>query len=612
MRLTANLKEWHKTAGIKTRDAPHRARCGVPLRSLYVRDDLPPCRSVSASRSWRVAQRIDHPDNSIATNFINEDILNEVDILLLEWSSAVRQPRLPCIDVKGVSIACVDDFSTLIDGKHIPALALNAGAFSLPAAAILLAFQKNMGLELGIDPLGALASGGIFPVENEIGYMCDAAIYVAQHHSDTKAVGVKTAPYHLAGASDVHELAIAIATGKEYIEALLNTGFGINDACKQVAFTLSSDTDFFPQISKLRAARILWNRITEAFGASQESRIMHLNAESAHRFLTKHDPWTNIVRIASAGCAAGIAGVDALALHPFTYALGVADKDARRIARNIHFLLREEVMLGEGIDIAAGTWSIEALTYDMAQAAWEMFQEICKLGGVAEALRSGWLAERIREQREWRDEQIATGKARIVGINAHPYLEETPVSVCPVDAETRRSADARVLDGFETREAKLQAGEGKSFTRLIEHASGGACMGELAGLLGGGKREDCAPLPQIRESEPWESLRGKVMSFKVKHGALPEVFILESGTESRAHQFYVEDILKCAGLRVAGKGNFEHFKKSGAHFSATFENETVQLFSRDASFSLAFDSRSNFPKIFTNLYENLDKLESIP
>ncbi|MCY4031426.1 MAG: methylmalonyl-CoA mutase family protein [Hyphomicrobiales bacterium] len=612
MKPTANLKEWHKTAGIKTRDAPHRARCGVPMRSLYVREDLPPCGGAAASRSWRIAQRIDHPDNNIAAEFINEDIANEVDILLLEWSGAVRQPGLPCADVNGVSIACADDVSALIDDKHVTALALNAGAFSLPAAAVLLAFQKNMKLELGIDPVGALASGSIFPVENEIEYMCDAAIHVAQHHPDAKTVVVKTAPYHLAGASDVHELAVAIATGKEYIEALLNTGLGIDDACRQVVFTFSADTDFFPQISKLRAARILWNRVTEAFGAPQESRVMHLNAESAHRFLAKRDSWTNIVRIATAGCAAGIAGVDALALHPFTHALGVADKDARRIARNIHFLLREEAMLGEGTDIAAGTWSVEALTYDMAQAAWEMFQEICNLGGMTEVLRSGWLAERIREQREWRDEQIATGKARIVGINAHPYLEETPVSVCPVDVETRRSADARVLDGFETGESKLQAGEGRGFARLIEHASGGARMGELAGLLGGGRQEDCSPLPQMRESEPWESLRDKGVSFEAKHGALPGVFILENGTESRAHRAYVEDVLNCAGLRVAGEGSLDHFKKSGAHFSAALENESVQLLSKDGSLSLAFDSQSNLPKIFSNLYENLDKLEARP
>ena len=612
MEPTANLKEWYKAAGIETRDAPRRARCGVPMRSLYVREDLPLCGGMAANRSWRIIQHIDHPDNGSAAEFVNEDIANEVDILLLEWSSAVRQPGVFCADVNGVSVACVDDFSALFDGKRIPALALNAGAFSLPAAAVSLAFQKNLEFELGIDPLGALAGGGVFSFENEIEYMCDAAIHVGRHCSNTKTVGVKTALYHLAGASDVHELAIAVATGKEYMEALLNAGVGIDDACKQIAFTLNCDTDFFPQIAKLRAARILWSRVAEAFGAAKESRAMYLNAESAHRFLTKYDPWTNIVRIATAGCAASIAGVDALALHPFTHALGVADKDARRIARNIHFLLREEAMLGEGVDIAAGTWSIEGLTYDMAQAAWEMFQEICKRGGMAKALRSGWLAERIREQREWRMEQIATGKAHIVGINAHPHLEETPVSMCSIDAETRRRVDTHVLDGFETGESKLQAGEGRSFAQLVEHASGGARLGELAGLLGGGRREDCAPLPRMRESESWESLRDKGASFEAKHGALPGVFILENGAASRAHRARVEDILNCAGLRVAGEGSLEHFKKSGAHFSAALEDESVQLLSKDDSFSLAFDSQSDFPKTFSSLYENLNKLEARP
>ena len=610
MKPVANLKGWHKVADIETRDSPRRARCGVPMRLLYVREDLQPCGNVAASRSWRIVQRIDHPDNSVASEFINEDIKNEADVLLLDWSAAIRQPRLSCNSANGVSVACVDDLAALIGGEHVTALALNAGTFSLPAAAVSLAFRKNINIELGIDPLGALASGGVFSFENEIEYMCDAAIHVAQHHPNAKTAGVKTGSYHLAGASDVHELAIAIATGKEYIEALLSAGIDIDSACRQIAFTLNVDTDFFPQIAKLRAARVLWCRVAEAFGATKESRAMHLNAESAHRFLTKHDSWTNIVRTAAAGCAASIAGADTLALHPFTHVLGIANKDARRIARNIHFLLREEAMLDEGVDIACGTWSVEVLTRDVAQAAWEMFQEICKRGGLAKVLRSGWLAECIQEQREWRSGQIATGEARIVGVNAHPYLDEISVAVCSVDVDDRRRADVRILDGVGTGESRLQAGEGGSFAQLIERASDGACLGELAGLLGGGAREDCEPLPQMRESEPWELLRDKGASFEAQHGALPGVFLLEGDAVTRAHRAHVEDILNCAGLRVVGEGSLEHFKKSEAHFSVVFKDKLVQLLSKDDSFSLAFDSRSDFPKIFSSLYASLDKSEA--
>ena len=643
-----SLQDWLALAGVESRASERRTRCGIPMQSLYLREDISRTpvleKNLAASRPWRVGQTHDHPDINIAASMIDEDLKNDVDVLLLQWSQAVRQPSITSSDKGGISVACLDDLAKLLAAlkpsgdKETPMLALDAGAFAVPTAAMLLALWKQWGNSssqlsafLGIDPLATLAAGGGLSLEGELAAMSDAALYVSKHHPKVSALGVRTSVYHLAGASDVQELALAMASGKDYLETLLDAGMEVDAACAQLVFTLNADTDFFPQIAKFRAARILWSRITEAFGASEQARVMNLQGESALRFLTRYDPWVNIARSALAGCAATIGGADGLLLHPFTRALGVAEKDARRIARNTHFLLSEEALLGEVVDAAGDCWSVEALTHDMAQAAWALFQEICSKGGMATALRSGKVAAMLQEQREWRGAAIATASARIVGVNMHPSLAEESPAVCSISQETRDAADGRILKGFEAGKTA------KGFAELIEHAAKGASLGELAKMLGGAAEERITPLPQERESEAWERLRERSDS--------PKVFLLQSGAGEGAGQWRagVEDLLNCAGMQIVNSGYlnqnlkniFSDFKESTAEFALILDDgegegsvspemmEAAQQCSSagakgvwlwrkgvgiqgDGSpFSLLLDSKSDLPKTFASIYESL-------
>lgn len=671
---SVNLEEWLVAARVASPVRARRTRSGVGERYLYVGDDLKSLREIGewplpafparlGNRPWRVGQRQDHPDFAVVTEMIREDAANEVDLLLLEWSRSVRQCSLSEATLRpedrgGLSVACLDDLDFLLSplkpctdhGKSI-VLALDAGACALPAAALLIAWAdrwegiRDLRAYLGIDPFGTYASGSVLSPESELAYSKDAALYVAKHHSRVVALGVNTGVYHLAGASDVQELALAMATGAAYLQSLLEVGMEVDAACAQLVFTLNADTNFFPQIAKFRAARILWSRIAGAFGASQKGRIMNLQGESAMRFLTRFDPWINIARVATAGSAAVIAGVDGLLLHPFTRALGVAKNDARRIARNSHFLLSEEAILGEVLDAGGRTWSIEVMTHDMADVAWTLLQEITRQGGILAALSSGWVSDCIAEQRAWREREIATGAARIVGINVHPHLDEETPSVCSIDEEYRRKLDVGILAGMDEGRTRIQPGGGESFAKLIEQAGEGASLGKLRGLLATGNARKGTPLPQARESRQWEAVRYAGLSYKARYGNLPGVFFLKGSLGENSRQWIADigDQLNCAGMSNAGEMELtpeagdpvEMFLSSGALFAAFLldgkEGEVSSLWEAAHAvqrvgargvwlwlrgkntkgigepFSLVIDAGSNLPAAFTDIHESLDK-----
>lgn len=565
-----SLEAWRVAVGADAPPLPERTRCGVPLRHLHTEEDaerlrqsgeapFPPEALRGEGRGWRIGQRHNHPDLSAAAAMIRDDLENGVDFLLLEFSQTVkrRAPVTPSARERGgFALSSIADWEALLpEDMPLPTLALDAGASALPLASDLLAFAEKRGVSaewqafLGLDPLAAWVGGTSISPQAECAAAAEVARQAARERSGVRAFHVSTLPYHLAGVSDTQELAVSMASGCAYMDAMLAAGMGAEEASGQLLFTLQADTDFFPQIAKFRAARLLWRRVVQAFGVPPENTAMLLHGESAWRCLTRYAPHVNIPRIATAGWAAVIGGADGVLLHPFTAALGVADAEARRMARNMHFLFAEEAMAGERAAVAAGSWCVDALTHDLAESAWGLFQEIHRHGGMVECLRSGWMGEMAREQREWRAREIATGVAPIVGVNVHPHEEEATPAVCEVDAEMRRRADARALKDME---------------------KGGATASA-----------DTPPppsLPQARESEGWERARDRGVAFaKGNDGVLPPVFLVTGG-EGGGRRARVKDLLACGGMRIGGEAELTadvaaEFAKSGALFAIVMQGE---------------------------------------
>nr|BFE77690.1 hypothetical protein GCM10020093_002910 [Planobispora longispora] len=263
---------------------------------------------------------------------------------------------------------------------------------------------------------------------------------------------VDATPYHDAGGSDAEELGCSIATGVAYLRALTDGGLTLEQAFGQLEFRYAATADQFLTIAKLRAARRLWARVAEACGVSgaagsgsaqdgsaQDGSAQDGSGEAGRRaapgrqvqhavtssaMMTARDPWVNMLRTTVACFAAGVGGADAVTVQPFDARLGLPDAFSRRIARNTQSLLVEEAGVARVTDPAGGSFYAERLTEDLAVRAWEWFQEIERAGGMAAALDSGLVADRLAVTRERRAANIARRRDPVTGVSEFPNLTE--------------------------------------------------------------------------------------------------------------------------------------------------------------------------------------------
>ena len=228
---------------------------------------------------------------------------------------------------------------------------------------------------------------------------------------------------HEAGGGEAGELAFALAAALTYAKALVRAGLSMQDAFAAIHLGLAADTDYFATLAKHRAARLLWTRLVTACGVDVPARI---EARSSHRMLAAQDPWTNMLRLSSAAFGAAVGGADAVVLGAFTDPLGLPTEFARRQTRNAQLVLMEEAHLGRVSDPAAGSGYVEALTDEMARAAWAQFQAIEAQGGLIAALASGHVAAQVGAVVAARE---AAGTPKIVGVTAFPPTQDAPVEV---------------------------------------------------------------------------------------------------------------------------------------------------------------------------------------
>ncbi|GAA3139142.1 methylmalonyl-CoA mutase family protein [Planomonospora alba] len=287
---------------------------------------------------------------------------------------------------------------------------------------------------LGADPLGLRARGADAVAGEAAAHdAVELARRCAADLPGLRALVADATPYHDAGGGDAEELGCSIATGVAYLRMLTGGGLDLERAFGQIEFRYAATADQFLTIAKLRAARRLWARVAEVCGASAApdpadpgrslaAQVQHAVTSSA--MMTARDPWVNMLRTTVACFAAGVGGADAVTVQPFDARLGLPDAFARRIARNTHALLVEEAHVARVTDPAGGSFYVERLTDDLAERAWAWFQEIERAGGMAEALASGLVADRLAATRERRAADIARRRFPITGVSEFPDLAE--------------------------------------------------------------------------------------------------------------------------------------------------------------------------------------------
>ena len=326
-----------------------------------------------------------------------------------------------------------DDLATVLDGVELARtpIVLDAGANALSAASTLLGLADGDGLRgnLGADPIGWGHRIGVAP---ELSMAVDA-VTLTKDFAALQGIAVDGTVYHDAGAGDVAELAIVTSAGVTYLRVLADAGVGIADALAALEFRLAVTDDQFASMAKLRAARRLWNRVGELCGAPGSARGQRQHAVTSAAMMTRRDPFTNLLRTTVAGFAAAVAGAQAITVAPFDQALGRSDDLARRIARNTQSVLHDEVSLARVADPAGGSWYVESLTEQLAEAAWDAFTALERAGGATDL---GAVSALIAASRSRRDEAIAAGRFPITGVNRFANDDEEPLirAALPVTA----------------------------------------------------------------------------------------------------------------------------------------------------------------------------------
>ncbi|GII89671.1 methylmalonyl-CoA mutase [Sphaerisporangium siamense] len=426
MTPAATRERWRELAGEVLRKAggdgaePERALAtttydGVTLAPLYDAADLPddapglpPATGDGRppGRPWQVRPRHDiaDPDAVLA------DLANGAGSL---WLAVAPE-----------------DLSQALAGVPLDTtpIVLDAGARTSEAAAALRALAERRGLPpaslrgcLGADPLG-------LPPGTPAGLAGATGLARAGGLPGMRAMVADATPYHEAGAGDAQELGCSIATGLAYLRALTDAGLTVEEAFGQIEFRYAATADQFATIAKFRAARVLWARVAEVSGGPP-GQFQHAVTSAA--MMARHDPHTNILRTTLACFAAGVGGADAVTVRPFDDALGAPGAFSRRLARNTSALLTDEAHVARVADPAGGSWYVERRTADLAGHAWEWFQEIEEAGGMAAALASGLVPERIAAVRATRARDIARGRAPIIGVTHYPDLSRPPRPAAP-------------------------------------------------------------------------------------------------------------------------------------------------------------------------------------
>jgi methylmalonyl-CoA mutase len=406
---------------------------GIAIQPLYTVDDgvavARDLRARDADRPWDLRMRAAHPDPRQAAAEIMKDLENGAASVLL---------ALDPTGVNGVAVGSPQDLAQALNGVmlDLAPVALDAGFLGPKAADWLGTLAKaapNAPLAFHMDPLTAFAQAGASPgpIESHLISAATVGARLSETYAKARLMLATGRAAHEAGGSNTEELAVMAACALAYAKALVRAGLSMEEAFSRITLGVSLDAEYFTGVAKVRAARALWARITDACGVSVPAVI---EARSSQRMLTRADAWTNLLRLTSAGFAGAVGGADAIVLGAFTDALGLPTAFGRRQARNTQLVLMEESHLGRVADPAGGSWYLDSLTDQMARAAWGGFQAIEAAGGIVKALESGLIADIVGATRAAQDAAFADKSRKILGVTVFPNAEDKPVEVATPNA----------------------------------------------------------------------------------------------------------------------------------------------------------------------------------
>ena len=471
----------------------------------------------------------------------------------------------------GVAIDSVEDMKLLFDqiplGQVSVSMTMNGAVLPVLAGYVVAAEEQGVPqdqlsgtIQNDILKEFMVRNTYIYPPAPSMRIIGDIIEYTAKHMPRFNSISISG--YHMqeAGANQALELAFTLADGQEYVRTAVAKGMDVDEFAPRLSFFWAIGMNFYLEVAKMRAARQLWCRIMQGFGAvNPKSQMLRTHCQTSGWSLTEQDPYNNIVRTTIEAMAAVFGGTQSLHTNSFDEAIALPSEFAARIARNTQLIIQEETHITQVIDPWAGSYMMEKLTQDMADAAWKIIEEVQAMGGMVKAVDSGWAKLKIEAAAAEKQARIDSGQDVIVGVNKYRLQTEQGVEARDIDNVAVRDGQVRRLQALRAgRDVTAVTAALEALTEAAQHNTGNlldlsiramrlrATVGELSDALErayGRHRADTHTVSGVyaasydalgAEGETmqyWNSLKGDIAQFAAEHGRRPRVLIAKLGQD---------------------------------------------------------------------------------
>jgi len=560
---------------------------GIAVRPLYVEDDLDgvghvgglpgfapfvrgPRATMYAGRPWTIRQYAGFSTAEESNAFYRRNLAAGQQGVSVAFDLATHRgydsdhPRVVGdVGKAGVAIDSVEDMKILFDGIPLEkmSVSMTMNGAVLPVLACFVVAGEEQGVSQ--DQLSGTIQNDIlkeFMVRNTYIYppgpsmriVADIIEHTARHMPRFNSISISG--YHMqeAGATADLELAFTIADGLEYVRYAIDRGLDIDEFAGRLSFFFAIGMNFFMEVAKLRAARLLWHRVVAPFEPKKPASLMlRTHCQTSGVSLTEQDPYNNIVRTTVEAMAAVLGGTQSLHTNSFDEALGLPTEFSSRIARNTQLVIQEETGIPAVVDPLGGSYYVEALTNDLAERAWSIIQEVEELGGMTRAVESGMPKLRIEEAAARRQARIDRGEEVIVGVNKYRADDPGHVDVLDIDNTKVREQQVARLERVRSERDEgacraaldaLRAGaaaEANLLALCIDAARRRATVGEMSDAMEavfGRHKAEIRSISGVYGSayegdEGFEEVRAAVAAFEAEQGRRPRILVAKMGQD---------------------------------------------------------------------------------
>jgi methylmalonyl-CoA mutase len=549
------------------------------LKKLSATDTLPglppyirgPQATMYAVRPWTIRQYAGFSTAEASNDFYRKALAGGAQGISVAFDLATHRgydsdhPRVVGdVGKAGVAIDSIEDIKILFDAipldKVSVSMTMNGAVLPILAGYIVAAEEQGVAedrlsgtIQNDILKEFMVRNTYIYPPGPSMRIVGDIIAYTAERMPKFNSISISG--YHIqeAGANQALELALTLADGREYVRTAIRRGLDVDAFAGRLSFFWAIGMNFYLEIAKMRAARGLWHRIMKEFAPKQaKSSILRTHCQTSGWTLTAQDPYNNVVRTTIEAMAAVFGGTQSLHTNALDEAIALPSEFSARIARNTQLVIQEETHITSIVDPWAGSYAMEALTQQMADAAWTIIEEIEAMGGMTQAVQSGWAKLKIEASAAQKQARIDSGQDVIVGVNKYRLGEEAAIDTLSIDNHAVRQSQVERLKAV--RAARDAAAVRASLAALTEAAETGegnllalsihamrlrATVGEVSDALEavwGRHRADTKKVSGVYaaaydSAEGWEALRREIAAFAEQEGRRPRVLIAKLGQD---------------------------------------------------------------------------------